>query len=921
MSDLDEAMAEFTSECEEMLERISLSLGKLEKSEADDDTLNSIYRDVHTIKGSSQLFGFQSIGQLGHAMEASLDPLRKGMIEISSLQVDLLYQCIDIISNQLKMLVDTGSEPDIDAELNDYIPKLILLTLKGLGGTPHSFNDFSSLDSEKSDLIDSSEHVSNVEVSDSEKTVTLVESSIDSKKEMPSPKEDVSIPEKEPFLEKEKTTPKKKPIKEAREPTTSTSDAQDTIRVQVGLLDNLMNLTGELVLIRNQVIQLAVNQANREFSNISQRINILTSELQSEVMKTRMQPIGNILNKFHRVVRDLSRNLEKKVELELVGTETELDKTLIEAVKDPITHIVRNAVDHGMESPAERVESGKEETGKIVIRSYHEGGQVVVEISDNGRGIDPAKVTNKALEKGVLSEEEAQKLSERDALFLIFAPGFSTAEKVTNVSGRGVGMDVVKTNIEEIGGVVDLTSEIGRGSVFKLRIPLTLAIVPALIVRSFQRTFAVPQVKLVELIRLEKSDETKKDGIEILQGQPVFRLRGELLPLVSLDEILSGNACEIEESQNIAVLKDGQTIFGLIVDEIEDSAEIVVKPLANFLKFLPIYAGATVLGDGSIALTLDVTGLTSYVTQVSDQNDKSSGVSDSDSEALNEVEFLLISIGAMSDYALPLQHVNRLEEFDPKLFSQSGHQRMVRYRGGLLPVVDICQYFGSSLDENTEKHSVVVVNYGEKIVGFEVDRILDVVSTSTRADTGLTKRTGIDGNLVVGDRVVPVVNTSEVIGDVEHNFFGQLKSTQVQAIEDKIAGSVITPKDCHILCVEDSSFFRKQLKKLLEEFGFRVSFANDGQQGIEFIEEHKKDLSLILTDIEMPVMDGFEMSKMVKENKETSHIPLIAVTTRFRKSDIDRGLALGINKYLEKLNEKDLLANIAEILNLTKMAA
>ena len=960
MSDLDEAMAEFTSECEEMLERISESLSKLEKSGADSETLNSIYRDVHTIKGSSQLFGFQYIGQLAHAAEASLDPLRKGMAQISTSQVDILYKCIDIIARQLKSIVETGKEPSLLEELGKIVPQIVLMTLEGLGGTPHGFNDDVFLDvgcfvgqesegegekvkgekvkgevKKEEEKLKEDKNVKGEVKKEVEERGEDEKVKVEAKKEVEKPKEDEKVKdEAKKEVEKPKEEVKKiEPEASSKTPPkakeTKSIDTQDTIRVHVGLLDNLMNLTGELVLIRNQVVQLAAEQGNREFSHVSQRINILTSELQSEVMKTRMQPVGNILNKFHRVVRDLSRTLGKKVELELIGAETELDKALIEAIKDPIVHLVRNAVDHGIEMPSERVSLSKEETGKVTIRSYHEGGQVVIEISEDGRGIDPEKIGIKALEKKIVSEEDLEKMTEHDIMSLIFAPGFSTAASVTNVSGRGVGMDVVKNNIEEIGGTCDLSSKVGEGSTFRLRIPLTLAIVPALIVRSSLKTFAVPQVKLVELIRFEASEGEDKDGIEILQGRPVFRLRGQLVPLVTLKEILTNEKTDTSGIQNIAVLKDDQLTFGLIVDDIKDSAEIVVKPLANFLKSIPIYAGATVLGDGSIALTLDVTGLSKYVSPVAEHGARGASSARkviTETSGL-EKEYLIIDIGANNHYALPLEKVNRLEEFDVRLFSISGNQKMVRYRDGLLPTVDICEVFnkesatGKKEQEEKENQSVVVINHEQKLVGFQVKSILDVYSTSNDVDIGLKKKMGLTGNLVIDDKVVPVIDPKEVVESFSESIFGHEKSEQVRRLEEAKKEAQTKPEDFHILCVEDSSFFRKQLKRLLSSYGFKLSFANDGKEGLSFIAENKHAISLIVTDIEMPNMDGFEMSSAVKNDETTKHIPMIAVTTRFRKSDIERGITIGIDRYLEKLNENELIDCIQQLLQIEKMAA
>jgi two-component system chemotaxis sensor kinase CheA len=397
----------------------------------------------------------------------------------------------------------------------------------------------------------------------------------------------------------------------------------ETIRVDVSLLDDLMNLVGELVLARNQILQFTQNQGDPSFNATSQRLNLITTELQAGVMKTRMQPIENVWNKFPRVVRDLTISCGKRARLEMDGKHTELDKTLLEAIKDPLTHLVRNAVDHGLESPEVRRATGKADEGVVRLGAYHEGGQVIIEISDDGAGIDAAKLRRKAVQKGLMTAEEAAGRSDRDMLNVIFMAGFSTADAVSNISGRGVGMDVVKTNIEGIGGSVDVQTVLGKGTTFKVKIPLTLAIIPALVVTVGGDRYAIPQVSLLELVRLDvlhgQTGQNGQAGIEWIQGVPVYRLRGRLLPLVFLDEVFdnaafSGSADRTgqlaeREAYNIVVVQADDHQFGLVVDEISDTAEIVVKPLGRLLKHVDAFAGATIMGDGRVALILDVGSL------------------------------------------------------------------------------------------------------------------------------------------------------------------------------------------------------------------------------------------------------------------------------------------------------------------------
>lgn len=490
------------------------------------------------------------------------------------------------------------------------------------------------------------------------------------------------------------------------------SVSESTIRVDVGLLDELMNLVGELVLARNQVLQFTSKQDDRTFIGTSQRLDLITTELQEGIMQTRMQPIGNVWNKFPRVVRDLATAHGKKVRIEMEGKETELDKTIIEAIKDPLTHLVRNAVDHGIEMPKERIARGKPEEGLLILRAFHEGGQVNIEIFEDGAGIDPEKVKQKALEKGLIAREQAARMGDREAVNLIFMPGLSMAERVTKISGRGVGMDVVKTNIEKIGGTVDIQSRLGEGTTLKIRIPLTLAIIPALIVNSGGDRYAIPQVSLLELVRLE--GEQARSGIEMIHGAPVYRLRGSLLPLVHLNREL-----EIEEKVeeavvgaasngqgaviNIVVLQADERQFGLIVDGIHDTEEIVVKPLGKQIKGLSAFAGATIMGDGRVALILDALGLAQRASVVSEVRDRTLVDQDArtQEDQAERQAMLVFGMGDGHRLAMPLCMVARLEKFPRSAVERAGNQEAVQYRNQIMPLIRLSGFVGVSGAEPT----------------------------------------------------------------------------------------------------------------------------------------------------------------------------------------------------------------------------
>jgi two-component system chemotaxis sensor kinase CheA len=509
--------------------------------------------------------------------------------------------------------------------------------------------------------------------------------------------------------------------------------ADSSIRVDVAVLDKLMNLVGELVLSRNQIVQLAGEEVHRGFAAPAQRLNLITSELQEGVMRTRMQPIGNVWNKLPRVVRDLSNQFGKQITLEMEGKETELDRTILEAIKDPLTHMVRNTVDHGIEDPETRQAAGKTPGGTLKLSATHEGGQVNIEISDDGAGIDPDRMKAKAVEKGVITKAEADEMSDSDAVMLIFAPGFSTAAKVSNVSGRGVGMDVVRTNVERIGGSVDVKSKVGEGTTFGIKIPLTLAIVPALTVRCGGNRYAIPQVSLQELVRLDQHDTQNK--IEDLHGAPVYRLRERLLPIVDLREQLGVDPAD-NGATNIVVLQADGPPFGLLVDAIENTEEIVVKPLGREVNDIALFSGATIMGDGRVALILDVQGLASSLQLVKNNRDEAAAEqagqpeTESIDEVLNDRTLLVVGFGGRGNAAIPLSAVERLEDFRPDQIEESGHHMVVQYRGSILPVLDLgpaCGFGESALNEGTSVNAVVCNHRGVS-VGLAVASILDIVS-------------------------------------------------------------------------------------------------------------------------------------------------------------------------------------------------
>jgi two-component system chemotaxis sensor kinase CheA len=564
------------------------------------------------------------------------------------------------------------------------------------------------------------------------------------------------------------------PVKTESAPAAATSAAADaatdklqdtTIRVDVALLDKLMTRVGELVLARNQILQRTSGLEDAEFVRTAQRLNLITTELQEGVMKTRMQPIGNVWAKFPRVVRDLSAQLGKQIRIEMDGKETELDKTIVEAIKDPLTHLVRNSIDHGIETPAARRAAGKSEEGCLTLRAYHEGGQVNIEITDDGTGLNIDRIRKKALEKGLITAEQASRLSEREAAQLILLPGFSTAEQVTSVSGRGVGMDVVKTNIEKIGGTLDLQTRPGQGTTIKIKIPLTLAIIPALIVTCDGDRYAIPQVSLLELVRLEGDQATR--GIETVHDTPVYRLRGKLLPLVYLSEHLRlrGNSAQsaVEENSaiNIVVLRADDRQFGLVVDKVNDTEEIVVKPLGKQLKSVAEYAGATIMGDGDVALILDVKGLavaSGLGHEIRDRSVTTEGKAVTESTGRKET-LLIVDVGDARGFALPTSMVARLEKISRTAVELANGREVIQYRGAILPLVRLADVVGGAPPAAADLEMQVIV-YDElgKRFGLVVERIVDITEAELNFAIDQDADHYLLGTTVVQQRVKDVLN-------------------------------------------------------------------------------------------------------------------------------------------------------------------
>lgn len=737
-----EAMRDFLIESFENLDQLERDLMSLERGTTSADVINGVFRNVHTIKGTAGFVGFTQLEGVSHAAENLLGDIRSGNFPVDDKISGAMFQFVDLIRNTLKSIESTGQE--------------------GSGNFEIVIDQLKTLHRDKSQSGVANAPKANKR---QEAKVTKHPAAIESH---PTPPLTNDVPASDSRRATGVTT-----TTASKSPANNESVAESTIRVDVALLDKLMTRVGELVLARNQIVQFNNVICDNALQKATQRLNLITTELQECVMKTRMQPIGNVWSKFPRLVRDLAGLCGKRVRVEMDGKETELDKTIIEAIKDPLTHLVRNTVDHGIEKPEDRTAAGKPIEGCLTLRAFHEGGQVNIEIVDDGGGLKLERIKQKAIEKGLLTSEQAAKLSDRDVGMLIFLPGFSTAEKVSNVSGRGVGMDVVKTNIEKIGGTVDLQSISGHGTTIKIKIPLTLAIVPALVVTSAGDRYAIPQVSLLELVRLEGD---AKKNIEWIQGAPVYRLRGQLLPLVYLRNELRadyGDRPKEESATNIVVLRADDRQFGLVVDSINDSEEIVVKPLSNQLKGVAIYSGATIMGDGSVALILDVMGLAQSAHVISTSRDR--GAADTaDRSSMSDCQqrtFLISGVGENRRFALPIDQVTRLEKLENSSVEYADAQEVVQYRGDILPLIRLSDVVGVP-SSPADPHAMDVIVYREqsRCVGLVVDRVVDIVDTEI-TNTRPAQRVGLVNSAVIHGHVTDVLDLPSVIASAIPSFF------------------------------------------------------------------------------------------------------------------------------------------------------
>ena len=719
---------------------------------------------------------------------------------------------------------------------------------------------------------------------------------------------------------------------------TPAAPADSTLRVHVGLLETLMNLAGEMILSRNQLHDAIARNDNRSLSVADQRLNLVTSELQDAIMQTRLQPIGNVFAKFPRVVRDLANLLHKEVQLDLRGHDVAMDKSLIEGLSDPLTHMVRNAVDHGIGTPDERLRAGKKRQGTVRLEARHEAGQVVVEIADDGQGIDAQRIGQSALAKGLITPEKLASLSEQDRLALIFLPGLSTAVQVTDVSGRGVGMDVVKTNLDRLGGKMEIQSVVGKGTLFRIKLPLTLAIIPSLIVSVEQERFAIPQVSVEELLHIRAQD--LKDRIEMIGGAEVLLLRERILPLLRFADLLGlatngrsaglrpganpkpGQSAKLEPagpeagapgestaagpaSLEIAVVTTGSMTYGLVVGAFHDTEEIVVKPLGRHLKGLREYAGATILGDGRVALILDVAGLAAKadLAAVADHESDEEGRA----AAAKTTHSLLLFHNAPDELcAAPLDIVLRIERIKPEQVETMGGRRTMQYRGAALPLVTLADVAQVKSIGDAKDLAVIVSSVHGREVGLLGAMPVDVIETQSVIDLTTHRQKGLAGSAIINQRTALIADLPELVDAAYPDW---------RAALPELPAACIARKGFVVLLAEDSDFFRAQVKRYLEDDGEVVLDAPDGESAWELLLEHLDEVQAVITDIEMPRLTGLGLTQRIRADARTAKLPVIGISSLASEEDIARGKAAGMDDYQVKLDRDLLLVSVRAFAN------
>jgi two-component system chemotaxis sensor kinase CheA len=995
----------FVEEARGHVETIESELVKMDSSMADAESINNIFRAVHSVKGTAGFFNLTKIVELSHAMENIFGEFRTGGKQISGKMTDVLLSANDCLKAMVEDVVNSenydisdqmaalgrifgeagaakapghkkrrragaGDEDEDVFIAPDQKEKAMREISRGSGAflvTCGLNRHFIGSGADPMELVGKMKSIGKILCCDA--VIDGAESGGDP--------EDISLRFLlTTVLEKDLLTGAlgidesciRKLNWELIEPLPADKDAgsddaaaqssadsrpsaetqgamekstavtvEDSIRVHVTLLNNLLNLASEMVLVRNQLMRAMENHRKNigGIDPILQNLDHITTDLQEKIMQTRMQPIANVFNRFPRIIRELSRKLNKDISLKLEGSDVELDKSIIEALGDPLTHLIRNAADHGLETPAERENAGKPRTGFITMKAYHEGGYVNIDIIDDGKGIDVEKVREKAIEKGLISKTDAAVMGELEVLRLLFNPGFSTADKITDLSGRGVGMDVVKTNIEKLGGTIEIFTASGKGTTFRLLLPLTLAIIPSLIVEVEDQKFALPQVNLQEIVRIKPGDETRR--VEYVNNAEVLRLRGRLLPIVHLADVLgikrtyidpvtgerkperrklvigrknfaSGSAKRSDGEQGeesrkptlsniirILVVKIGSRRIGIAVNAIHGSEEILVKPLPFHIKDSKCYSGVTILGDGKTVMILDPGGIIEKANLrfIEGSEEKKGAELDEEGDRMREQQNLLIfKCSGPEMLALDLSMVSRVEEISADEIETVGNKEFIKFRGETLRVIRPENYLAIGKQESkNDRLYVIIPKLVKQKMGILIEKIHDTIQTAVNLKQDDATK-GFIGSTIIGNRIVLLVNIYELFELVDPKLYKQ-KST------------VRKGKTLTVLLAEDTPFFQKLEKSYLEDAGFNVITAANGKEALQILQTNKVDA--VLSDINMPVMDGLELVRKIREDERLSGLPVVAVTSLTNENQVKKGMEAGFDAYEFKLDRVRLI--------------
>ncbi|UGY12166.1 hybrid sensor histidine kinase/response regulator [Bradyrhizobium septentrionale] len=901
---MDDLLREFLTESSESLDTVDNQLVQFEQDPNNAKILDNIFRLVHTIKGTCGFLGLPRLEALAHAGETLMGKFRDGM-PVKAEAVTLILSSIDRIKEILAGLEATEAEPEgNDRGLIDQLEAMVERGMAAMAAGETAEEDVPVVEapSVQADMTQAMTEGTLV-VQTLERPLRPGEVSLDELErafretatEVAAPTAVAKPAAVAPAAEA--AEPAKKPARKAAGEDVQEGDkiANQSIRVNVDTLEHLMTMVSELVLTRNQLLEISRRNEDTEFKVPLQRLSNVTAELQEGVMKTRMQPIGNAWQKLPRIVRDLSGELAKQIELEMHGADTELDRQVLDLIKDPLTHMVRNSADHGLETTAERVAAGKPEQGTIRLSAYHEGGHIIICIADNGRGLNTERIKAKALQNGLVTEAELEKMTEAQTHKFIFAPGFSTAAQVTSVSGRGVGMDVVRTNIDQIGGTIDIKSVAGEGASVTIKIPLTLAIVSALIVEAGGDRFAIPQLSVVELVRARANSEHR---IERIKDTAVLRLRNKLLPLIHLKKLLKiddGATTTDAENGFIVVTQVGSQTFGIVVDGVFHTEEIVVKPMSTKLRHIDMFSGNTILGDGAVIMIIDPNGIAKALgasgSSAHDMAEDNANAHASSGEQLTSL--LVFRAGSNQPKAVPLGLVTRLEEIATDKIELSNGRYMVQYREQLMPLV---QMAGVEVQTQGAQPILVFADDGRSM-GLVVDEIIDIVEERLNIEVA-GSQDGILGSAVIKGQATEVIDVGHFLPMAFADWFSRKEMRPSASAQS-------------VLLVDDSAFFRNMLAPVLKAAGYKVRTAPNAQEGLAALRSGQA-FDVVLTDIEMPEMNGFEFAENIRSDHNLIGLPIIALSAMVSPAAIERGRQAGFHDYVAKFDRPGLIAALKE---------